>query len=81
MLGPLVPVGSPLANAVTAIGVAAAAAVRRLGPRPAWHVASVHYSFAVFDATSVTRDTEKRLGELVTGFVCASAAPPAAIQQ
>lgn len=40
MLGPVEPLGSPFADAVGAIGVAAAAAVRRLGPRPAWHVAS-----------------------------------------
>lgn len=41
MLGPVEPAGSPFADALGAIGVAAAAAVRRLGPRPAWHVASV----------------------------------------
>ena len=40
-LGPVVPAGSPFADAVAAIGSAAAAAVRRLGPRPAWQVASV----------------------------------------
>lgn len=41
MLGPVQPAGSPFADAVGAIGVAAAAGVRRLGPRPVWHVASV----------------------------------------
>lgn len=41
MIGPLEPAGSAFANAVGAIGVATAAAVRRLGPRPVWHVASV----------------------------------------
>lgn len=41
MLGPVEPAGSALADAVAAIGVAAAAAVRRLGPRPAWQLASV----------------------------------------
>lgn len=39
-LGPLAPAGSTFADAVGAIGVAAAAAVRRLGPRPAWSLAS-----------------------------------------
>ena len=41
MLGPIVPTGSAFADAVEAIGIAAAAAVRRLGPRPAWSLASV----------------------------------------
>lgn len=41
MLGPVVPTGSAFADAVEAIGTAAAAAVRRLGPRPAWSLASV----------------------------------------
>jgi hypothetical protein len=40
MLAPFVPAGSVFADAVEAIGVAAAAAVRRLGPRPAWQFAS-----------------------------------------
>ena len=40
MLGPIVPAGSPFADAVEAIGVAAAAAVRRLGPLNAWRFAS-----------------------------------------
>lgn len=40
MLGPLAPAGSVFADAVGAIGVAAAAAVRRLGPRPPWSLAS-----------------------------------------
>lgn len=41
MLGPVAPAGSSFADAVGAIGVTAAAAVRRLGARPAWHIASV----------------------------------------
>jgi len=41
MLGPLTPAGSVFADAVGAIGVTGAAAVRRLGPRQVWHVASV----------------------------------------
>ncbi|MFN2506319.1 MAG: hypothetical protein ABR540_19240 [Acidimicrobiales bacterium] len=41
MLGPIVPTASVFADAVEAIGIAAAAAVRRLGPRPPWSLASV----------------------------------------
>lgn len=41
MLGPIVPTGSAFADAVEAIGVAARAAVQRLGPRPPWSLASV----------------------------------------
>lgn len=40
-LGAIEPAGSVFAEAVAAVGVAGAAAVRRLGPRPAWVVASV----------------------------------------
>jgi hypothetical protein len=40
MVAPIVPAGSAFADAVEAVGVAAAAAVRRLGPRPAWQFAS-----------------------------------------
>lgn len=40
LIGPVEPAGSAFADAVGAIGVAAAAAVRRFGPRPAWSVAS-----------------------------------------
>lgn len=40
MLAPIVPAGSVFADALEAVGVAAAAAVRRLGPRPAWQFAS-----------------------------------------
>jgi hypothetical protein len=40
MLGPIVPAGSAFADALEAIGVAAAAAVRRLGPLDAWRFAS-----------------------------------------
>jgi hypothetical protein len=39
-LGPVVPAGSPVADAVEAVGVAARAASLRLGPRPAWSWAS-----------------------------------------
>lgn len=39
-LGPLAPAGSAFADAVAAIGAAAAAAVRRFGPRPPWSLAS-----------------------------------------
>lgn len=41
MLGPVPPAGSPVADAVEAIGVAARAASLRLGPRPPWSWASV----------------------------------------
>ena len=41
VLGPVVPTGSAFADAVEAIGRAAMAAVRRLGPRPPWPLASV----------------------------------------
>lgn len=41
VLGPVVPTGSAFADAVEAIGVAARAAVHRLGPRPPWSLASV----------------------------------------
>lgn len=40
-LGAIEPAGSPFAEAVGAVGVAGAAAVRRLGPRSAWGLASV----------------------------------------
>ncbi len=40
-LGPVAPIGSAFADAVEAIGMAAMAAVRRLGPRPPWPLASV----------------------------------------
>lgn len=40
-LAAIVPAGSPLADAVEAIGLAARAAALRLGPRPAWSWASV----------------------------------------
>ena len=40
-LASVVPTGSALADAVEAIGMAAGAAVRRLGPRPPWSLASV----------------------------------------
>lgn len=41
VLGPVVPTGSAFADAVEAIGMAANVAVRRLGPRPPWSLASV----------------------------------------
>ncbi len=37
--GPIEPTGSALADSLEAVGRAAAAAARRLGPRPAWDVA------------------------------------------
>jgi len=40
MLGPIRPAGSGFADAVEAVGVAAAAAVRRLGPCEPWRFAS-----------------------------------------
>lgn len=40
-LAAVAPTGSTFADAVEAIGVAAGAAVRRLGPRPPWSLASV----------------------------------------
>lgn len=52
MLGPLEPTGSGFADAVGAIGVATAAAVRRLGPRPVWHVASVLTAGGLLSNTS-----------------------------
>lgn len=39
-LGPVLPAGSPVADAVEAVGVAARAASLRLGPRAAWSWAS-----------------------------------------
>lgn len=51
-LGPIDPSGSAFADAVAAIGVAGAAAVRRLGPRPAWSVASVLSGGALLSNTS-----------------------------
>ncbi len=39
-LGPIVARGSPEADALEAIGVAAAAAARRLGPAPVWEFAA-----------------------------------------
>lgn len=41
MLGPVVPAGSPIADALEAIGVAARAASLRLGSRPVWSWVSV----------------------------------------
>lgn len=41
MLGPIEPAGSPIADAVEAVGVAARAASLRLGSRPVWSWASV----------------------------------------
>ena len=39
-LQPIEPAGSPVRDAIGAIGVAVRAAVQRLGPRPAWQMAS-----------------------------------------
>jgi hypothetical protein len=52
MFRPIEPAGSSFADAVAAIGVAAAVAVRRLGPRPAWHVAAVLSGGGVLSNTS-----------------------------
>lgn len=41
MLGPILPAGSTVADAIEAVGVAARAATLRLGSRPAWSLASV----------------------------------------
>lgn len=51
-LGAIGPTGSAFADAVEAIGVTGAAAVRRLGPRPAWFVASVLSGGALLSNTS-----------------------------
>lgn len=51
-LGAIEPAGSPFADAVAAVGVAAGAAVRRLGPRPAWPLASVLTGGALLSNTS-----------------------------
>lgn len=52
MLGAIEPAGSAFADAVEAIGMAAAAAVRRLAPRPAWSLASVLTGGALLSNTS-----------------------------
>lgn len=51
-LGAIDAAGSAFADAVQAIGVAASAAVRRLGPRPAWQLASVLSCGALLSNTS-----------------------------
>jgi len=51
-LGAIDPTASPFADAVSAIGVTGAAAVRRLGPRPAWSIASVLSGGALLSNTS-----------------------------
>jgi hypothetical protein len=52
MLGPIVPAGSVFADAVEAVGVAAAAWVRRLGPVPAWQFASAATGGGLLSNTS-----------------------------
>lgn len=52
MLGPIVPTGSGFADAVEAIGVAAAAAVRRLGPLDPWWFASAATGGGLLSNTS-----------------------------
>lgn len=52
MLGAIEPAGSTFADAVEAVGTAAAAAVRRLGPRPAWQVACALSAGALLSNTS-----------------------------
>jgi hypothetical protein len=51
-LAPIVPAGSPLADAVEAIAVAGRAAVLRFGPRPPWQVASALTAGALLSNTS-----------------------------
>lgn len=52
MLGAIEPAGSGFADAVEAVGIAAAAAVRRLRPRPAWQLACVLSAGALLSNTS-----------------------------
>lgn len=52
MLGVIVATSSAFADAVAAIGVVAAAAVRRFGSRPAWSLASVLTGGALLSNTS-----------------------------
>ncbi|HUR22804.1 MAG TPA: helix-turn-helix domain-containing protein [Acidimicrobiales bacterium] len=52
ILGVIVVTSSAFADAVAAIGVTAAAAVRRFGPRPAWSLASVLTGGALLSNTS-----------------------------
>lgn len=52
MLGSIVPAGSVFADALAAIGVAAGAAVRRLGPIDAWRFASAATSGGLLSNTS-----------------------------
>ena len=52
VLGVMVGTGSAFADAVAAIGVTAAAAVRRFGPRPAWSLASVLTGGALLSNTN-----------------------------
>ncbi len=51
-LGTINPAGSAFADAVEAVGTAARAAVRRLGTRPPWSVASVLSGGALLANTS-----------------------------
>lgn len=52
MLGAIVPTGSVFADAVAAIGVAAGAAVRRLGPMDGWRFASAATGGGLLSNTS-----------------------------
>jgi hypothetical protein len=52
MLAPIVPASSALADAVEAIGLAAAAAVRRLGPLDPWRFASAATAGRLLSNTS-----------------------------
>jgi hypothetical protein len=52
MLGLIVPAGSVFADAVEAVGMAAAAVVRRLGPVPAWQFASAVTGGSLLSNTS-----------------------------
>jgi len=51
-LAPIVPAGSPFADAVEAVAVAARAAVLRFGPRPPWQMASALTCGALLSNTS-----------------------------
>lgn len=51
-LAPIGPAGSPFADAVEAVAVAARAAVLRFGPRPPWQVASALTGGALLSNTS-----------------------------
>lgn len=51
-LAPIVPAGSPLADALEAVAVAARAAALRFGPRPPWQIASALTAGALLSNTN-----------------------------